>query len=224
MIDPTEERFLKDVAEHEMLVLHEHGVYRHLRFKRPGTGCMHFDLITYPGYLVYSGDMGCFVFSRLEDMFVFFRTDRSVLNGRRLAINLGYWSEKLQAVDGGRNHVEGVKEFDEEKFTRCVMEDLVGWIRHHREECTKEERRALWEAVLDEVIGADSDSGGYRKQCAVHDFSHRVNADYGDFYFQDFFEHNVTEYTFRFVWCCYAIAWGVLKYDEAKALATERAA
>lgn len=221
MITPTEKGFLADVTEHEMHVLHEAEEYRHLRFKRPGTSCMHFDLVTYPGYLVYSGDMGCFVFSRLRDMFEFFRTDRQYKKGDGLRINLGYWSEKLQAIDGGRIHVEGVKEFDEEKFTRCVMEDLISWIRYHREKCTKEERRELWLAVLNEVVRADGDLSGYRKQCAAHDFSHWVNNDYGYFHFQDFFEHNVTEYTFRFVWCCYAIAWGIQKYDEAKALATE---
>ena len=28
-----------------------------------------FDIVTWPGYLCYSGDMGCFVFTRLPDMF-----------------------------------------------------------------------------------------------------------------------------------------------------------
>ncbi len=73
---PTEQSFLEAVAKHEMHVLHEDGLYRHIRFKKPGTSCMHFDLITYPGYLVYSGDMGCYVFSRLPDMFELFRADR----------------------------------------------------------------------------------------------------------------------------------------------------
>lgn len=210
----TEADFLKDVAAHEMEVLRDDGVYRHIRFKKPGTGCMHFDLVTWPGYLAYSGDMGCYVFSRLNDMFEFFRTDREYLqrNGRQLCINLGYWSEKLQAVDGGRR--EGsAKEFSEEKFSRAVIEDLITWIRGNAYRTTKDERRELWDAVMSEVIGADGDSGGYRKQTAAHDFSHFVNKDVGSFYFQDFWEHDLTEYTFRFVWCCYALAWGIAKYD-----------
>ena len=215
--EQTEADFLKDVSEHEMEVLRDDGVYRHIRFKKPGTGCMHFDLVTWPGYLVYSGDMGCYVFSRLNDMFEFFRTDREYLqrDGRQLCINLGYWSEKLQAVDGSR-HEGSAKEFSEEKFSRAVIEDLVGWIRGNAYRTTKDERRELWDAVMSEVMGADGDSGGYRKQAAAHDFSHFINNDIGNFHFQDFWEHDLTEYTFRFVWCCYALAWGILKYDEAR--------
>lgn len=205
------ERFLKDVESHELIVLHDDGVYRHIRFKKPGTNCMHFDLVTWPGYLAYSGDMGCYVFSRLDDMFVFFRTDRKH-SPDGLRINLGYWSEKLMAVDGSRR-AASAKEFSEEKFNRAVLEDLVGWIRGNAYRTTKDERRDLWDAVMSEVIGADGDSGGYRKQAAAHDFSHLVNKKIGHFYFQDFWEHDVTEYTFRFVWCCYALAWGIAKYD-----------
>lgn len=55
MITLTEERFLKDVAKHKMEILHDAGVYRHMRFMRPGTICEHFEIVTYPGHLVYSG-------------------------------------------------------------------------------------------------------------------------------------------------------------------------
>jgi hypothetical protein len=212
----TEQSFLKDVADHEMQILHEDGVYRHVRFKRPDSSCMHFDLITYPGFLVYSGDMGCFVFSRLRDMFEFFRTDRQYQKGDGLKINLGYWAEKLQAVDGNRSYVEGVKEFDEDKFTRNVMEYLVDWIRNHRDETTKEERRELWGEVVNDVVRVDGDSAGHRQQVAAHDFTHRVNKEVGEFYFQDFFERDCTCYTHRFLWCCYALAWGIKKYDDSK--------
>ena len=33
----TEQSFLKDVREHRMTVLHDSGLYRHLRFQKPGT-------------------------------------------------------------------------------------------------------------------------------------------------------------------------------------------
>lgn len=67
--------FERDVAEHQMQVLRDDRLYRHLLFKKPGTGCYHFNIVTYPGTLVYTGDMGSFVFQRLEDMFEFFRSD-----------------------------------------------------------------------------------------------------------------------------------------------------
>ena len=74
------DQFTSDIAQHQMQVIRDDGVSRHLRFKRPNTMCMHFDLLTWPGYLCYTGDMGTYVFRRLEDMFPFFRRgeDRDV--------------------------------------------------------------------------------------------------------------------------------------------------
>jgi hypothetical protein len=37
------------------------------------------------------------------------------------------------------------------------------------------------------------------------------------FHFQDLWESNFERYTFHFIWCCYAIAWGIKTYDESKA-------
>ena len=211
-----EVRFLRDVADHQMEIIHEDGVHRHIRFKAPGTSCYRFDLITWPGYLCYTGDMGTFVFERLLDMFEFFRTDREHMrlrDGETLAINPDYWGEKLQAVERSGDSGKFV-EFSEERFNRAVMSDLVQWIRSNAYRTTKDERRDLWEAVMSEVVGADNDYGGYRKQCAAHDFYHRIN-DRLTFDFQDFWERSVTEYTSRFIWCCYALAWGIEKYDAA---------
>lgn len=211
----TEARFLKDVAEHEMIILRDDGMYRHIRFKRPGTSCMHFDLITWPGYLCYTGDMGTYAFWRLPDMFEFFRTDREHFRPRpgreHFAINPSYWGQKLEATD----RCDGYKRFSEERFNRAVIGDLVAWLRGHRDETTKDERRELWEAVMSEVIEADGDSGGYRKQCAAHDFHHQIRHNL-PFCFQDFWEHSVDDYSHRFMWCCYALAWGIQKYDESK--------
>lgn len=206
----TEEKFLKDIAAHEMTILHEDGIYRHVRFKDPSTTCMHFDLITYPGFLVYSGDMGCYVFSRLRDMFEFFRTDR--LGDDRLYINLGYWSEKLQAVDGNRNHA-GAMEFDEEAFLRVINEYRVSWIREGG--LSKENRRELWDDVEDSVINR-IDDGEQAALSAAYEFSARIERK--TFQFDDLFDHQFQRYTSHFIWCCYAIAWGVKTYDEAKAL------
>lgn len=204
----TEQQFLKDVADHQMIVLCDDGLYRHIRFKQQGGWNMHFDLVTWPGYLAYSGDMGCYVFQRLEDMFQFFRTDRRDFNYNQngLSINLGYWSEKLRAVDGNR-HKAGATEFSEERFRRIVLEHLVSWIREHRDVTTKEERRDLWDAVMSDVIDTHGD-----KQSAACEFEHRVNRSFS-FSFRDFWEHDLTEYTYHFKWCCYALAWGIAKYD-----------
>lgn len=217
----TEADFLKDVAQHQMIVVRDEGVHRHIRFKQPGTSIMHFDLITWPGHLCYTGDMGTYVFSRLDDMFEFFRTDREYMRSRgkgTLGINLGYWAEKVLSQD---RH-DGIKRFSEERFNRAVMTDLVRWIRENAHQTTKDDRRDLWDAVVSDVIHADEDSAGYRKQIAAHDFNYRVNGHLA-FQFQDFWEHTVDDYTHRFIWCCYALAWGIQQYDDARQTAAKAA-
>jgi len=107
----AEGNFSKDIAEHEMKVLKDEGVYRHLVFRRPNTRTMSFEIITWPGHLVYTGDMGCYVFSRVTDMLEFFRGERS---------NPGYWSEKVLAQDVP----SGVWEFSAAKARAWVQERM----------------------------------------------------------------------------------------------------
>jgi hypothetical protein len=202
----NEQNFLKDVAEHRMIVIRDDGVNRHIRFAKPGTSCMHFDLITWPGYLCYTGDMGTYVFTRIEDMFEFFRR-----GDKRFGIDRRYWAEKCVSIDR-----DGIEEFDEERFNSQIIGMLIEWLRENRHKTSKEERRDLWEAVMSEVLDADSDSGGYRKKCAAHDFSHEINEEIGAFYFRDLFERSFTNYTVRFTWCCFALAWGIEQYDKTK--------
>jgi hypothetical protein len=84
---PSEQSFLKDIANHQLEILLDNGVYRHLRFKANANSWnMWFDVVTWPGFLAYSGDMGCFVFTRIADMFEFFRSNKA--DG--LPINQGY--------------------------------------------------------------------------------------------------------------------------------------
>jgi hypothetical protein len=221
----NEARFLKDVESHVLEIIRDDEVHRHVRFRKPGTMCMHFDLITWPGYLCYTGDMGTYVFSRLQDMFQFFRTDRKYADqrGRRLAINLSYWSEKLEAVD---SHSRGgsATEFSAAKFRRVIEEWRVRWIKESCGLLTKEQRRSLWEAVRDDVLDR-IDDGEHEAYTAARDFRWGISGDRwagGRLWeFEDLWDHDFTEYTFRFQWCCYALAWGIETYDTAKASTAE---
>lgn len=217
----TEERFLRDVEQHEMIVMRDDGVNRHVRFKEPGTINQFFDLITWPGHLCYTGDMGTYVFERATDMFEFFRQDRAYnqARGRKLGINLGYWTEKLIAVDGNRGGGK-VKQFDEEKFKRVINKYRMQWMRDAKESgaLDKDGRRELWEAVEDEVFGA-LEEGEHRAAYAAYDFHFgpdELRRRQHGWQFDDLFEHDFTEYTHSIVWCCYALAWGIEKYDAAK--------
>jgi len=103
---------LEQTAEHELRILHRDGLYRHLRFQKPGTGMWHWDLITWPGSLAIRGDIGeGYIFTREHDMLGFF--DHGQPDGH---INPGYWAEKL---DRG---CRSVQEFSAKKFAAWLGE------------------------------------------------------------------------------------------------------
>jgi hypothetical protein len=158
-------------------------------------------------------------------MFEFFRQDReyNAKRGRALSINLGYWGEKLIAVDAnGANGGGKAKEFDQTKFARVINEYRVSWMRRGKEDGTldKEQRRELWERIQEEVLDR-IDDGEHYAITAAYEFSFNNEPyDYSsrqrNWQFEDLFEHDFTEYTHTFVWCCYALAWGIQQYDDAQ--------
>ena len=105
------EVFGRDIAQHELQILRDDGLYRHLRCSRPETYCFGFDIVTWPGYLAYVGDMGSYVFSRVEDMFTFFGGDTT------RSIDYRYWAEKIQG--GG---VRPAEQFSDTAFAAAVKE------------------------------------------------------------------------------------------------------
>jgi hypothetical protein len=214
MRECTVERFLRDVAEHKMEIIREDDVNRHVRFKKPGSSAYYFDLITWPGALCITGDMGTYVIQRTHDMFEFFRTDRQYARpDKPLPINLSYWSEKLEATDCNGRRGGSATEFDPDKFRWVINEFRVGWMRRLREMgASKEDRRELWEAVDDEVLCYDEDQ--HCSLSAAYGFSRRVGGK--AWQFDDLFECNFERYTFHFTWICYALTWGIMQYDEAK--------
>ena len=196
----TQESFLQDVAKHQITAARDEGMYRHVIFAQPGTYNQRFELLTWPGYLCYTGDMGTFVFRRIDDMFQFFRSDRpdDDRDGPHLRINLQYWAEKLEAVD----RCDGAKCWSEDKF-RSVIE---GYLERWNEE--EPVSASLRQAVKDEVLSRAGD-GEHEAFRAANEFEHE------GFRFDDLWDHDFKEYTVRFVWCCYALAWGIRQYDQA---------
>jgi hypothetical protein len=195
----TVEQFLADVSTHTISIKRDEGVYRHITCRKPGTTCYGFDIITWPGYLAYTGDMGSFTFSRVDDMFTFFRTGISKDDQMvRECINLHYWSEKLQAVD----RTDGFQQYSPERFVEIIMDNL-----NDDEDATPE----LREAIKEEVLSA-ADDGPQAAYNAATDFEC-----YGIAHFSDGWVGVCYAYTFGFIWCCYALVWGIRKYDEYKA-------
>lgn len=110
----AKESFAEDITKHELTFCLDLPPYRSIYFKRPGSSAYRFNLVTWPGFLCYSGDMGCFTFHRLEDMFEFFRGDR---------VNLSYWGEKLEAVD----KYDGGTTYSPDKAKRYIVDDVEAW-------------------------------------------------------------------------------------------------
>ena len=191
---PKEEaRFIKDTAEHAMTILHNDGLYRHLRFKKPGTRFYYFDLITWPGYLTIAGDMGTYTFERTEDMLTFFRGAGD--------INPHYWSEKIRAGTGTNDRI--AREYSEDLFKKQVTEHLVEYLEW--KDLSKAEGKKLTEAVKREILNNGDTYHEQGARAALDDFDYDV--------FTDTWEWDWSDYTVQFLWCCFAIRWGIAQFD-----------
>lgn len=184
-------RFARETAEHEMTVLHDDGLYRHLHFRRPGSSMYWFDLITVPGTLVFQGDGDAFTFRRIEDMFDFFR-------GPVGRINPGYWAEK---VTDGRDRL---MKYDQGIFEARVKETFVEAARNR--EVPPGTGKALRRDVLDQDIHHEHDAHE-----ALADFEHK------GFKFFDTWEWDLRDYDWWFLWALHGIVWGIAQYDAARA-------
>lgn len=189
----TEERFLRDVSGHTMTIKQDNGLYRHLHFANQGSFNQWFEITTWPGRLCIAGDMGTFVFRRLEDMFQFFRCQPT--NKETLPINPGYWAQKCDSRDR-----DGVEKYSAEHFRAQVWE----WMKEG--EWTGE----AIQAAIEEVMPV-ADEGEYAA------ISQALSFEFCGHNFQDFYEVEVKVYTAYYLWCCYAIVWAIQQYDKAKA-------
>ncbi|MFG3488491.1 hypothetical protein [Streptomyces sp. NPDC047972] len=235
----SRDRFLRESAKHRMTVLHDDGLYRHLRFVDPAHGFYWFDLITTPNVLVFRGDGESYVFSRVEDMFKFFRTGL----GRDGSIrsNPQYWSEKLTSDR------DSVTKYDREIVERQVREAVVEAIRE------RTAPRGIGKAVTDEILDGyylDTEDEArrvlyefeygneYMPVCSCGETGPTVAATWeaarwrdqhrkengtthlvrinqvAGFDFQDSSEWDLRDYDWWFLWSCHAIVWGIRRYDK----------
>jgi hypothetical protein len=189
--------FKRDVANHTMRIHKDDGLYRHIEFSSNGNFDCRFFLITWPGYLSIVGDCGDFVFQRTHDMFGFFRREE-------LVINPAYWQEKLCA---GASHSGGKsisEDFSFDKYKARVGE----WFndRFPKGEGDRAARKEAWEEVKEQLLEIDADE--YSAVAAIREF----DSDHINFY--DFWESDCTEWNHHYIWCLYAIVWGIQEYDR----------
>lgn len=222
------ERFRAETTNHQMTVLHDDGLYRHLRFAAPGSSFYWFDIITWPGRLSVGGDVDTFAFARVDDMFAFFRGQR---------VNPQYWAEKI--ADGR----DRAKTFDEAKFNRLVDDEVnetettfPGLTASLREEMA--EYATYFEAGAREFLrdftyrtsaGQTAiDHAEYTWSATLHNpqatsaekdaawKAYRRTEDQHTFAFRDSWEWDLTDYDWSFLFACHAIVWGIAQYDEAR--------
>ena len=212
-------RFLADTATHELRIVVDDGVHRHLQFRRPGTYIYGFDIVTWPGHLAISGDMGTAVFKRLHDMFEFFRaTPAEHEKAGGLFVNDGYWAEKCEANDGGK------KEFSARLFRDLVMRLFKEYVEERVDpddlvdpDTPPEWVARLWQELELEVLNDSEDHDALSNAIgAMSDFE-PSDPDYSDFRITDAWEYasSLQQYTFHFLWRLYAVARAVLAYDDA---------
>lgn len=237
-------RFAKDVAGHEMTVLLDDGLRRHLRFTQPGSWSS-FDLLTWDHRLVITGGVH-FMFSLYPtvDLFDMFR--RTALVGD---VNPGYWQEKVVA---GR---EGVEDFSDtllrneindtveswtedlpkgkaEALKAAVEEHFFGEMADYNVEYESEAHRALHDFMYDEHYQA-SCTCGQTERCdswwdadlwktkhlasTPHSGKRPVSINQVAYQFEDWSEWRLRDFSPHFLWACHAVRWGIAQYDAAKA-------
>lgn len=180
----------RDFANHELTIFHEDGVYRHLRFARPGTSMYSFSLVTWPGYLAIDGDLEGYVFSRTLDMIEFFAGDGD--------INPHYWAQKI--TNCGTRHATRV--YSEDILKHRVSEAL-NWIECDEGRGSRREVEDGWKEHAEDLdLGVE-----HVARELLHEFDHVFGG--------DTFEWELTEWDHHFVLVCFAIKRGVELYRAA---------
>lgn len=186
-------RFARDTAAHQMTVLHDDGLYRHLKLADPAGNFYRFDIVTWPHNLFLRGDGFSFGFAvwPTEDMFDVFRGSRSG------GINPGYWQEKVTA---GK-----VRDWSEELFRAWVLD-----------EATKAEAQhpGAIKAVTRQILHSDEHSLEYQgtAEYAVasfhhHDFRLRIPHEW---------EKDFQDYSWEFLFACHAVLFGIDQWDASR--------
>lgn len=191
------DQFVEDVSAHQLTIMRDAGVYRHLLCRNPKFDKMYaFEIITSPNLLLFHGDCGTFVFSRLHDMFQFFRSDCV-----RSDLPLGYWSEKIEAAPAG---------IDVMMYSQRLAEDGVQaafdtWAQSQSLQGSELEHA---QQELDDQILIHCDSLDALFDC--------IGTELECGYTFDIVDVNYRTLHPAVIWCMYAIVWAIRQYDKAK--------
>ena len=189
-------QFLADVASHSMSVKLDDGLYRNVVFRAADKSWNHwFEIVTWPGCLVIHGDMGTWTFSRVDDMFRFFRDSEG------LKINPHYWCEKLRAGTGSEG-MDLAKNFDADEFRKRCFERISDCFSDEPDKVVE-----ITDALKDDLYYEEFE---WDLKRAVYNFKHK------DYQFDGCDMPDGKVWSYHYLWCCYAIVWAIQQYDAAK--------
>lgn len=203
--------FQEESAEHVLTVLHDDGLYRHLRMAAPGTRMWSWDIVTWPDHLATSGDIADgFTFSREPDMIGFFGQPKGLrpyYSDGAPSIDFRYWAEKLQG-----DQRETAKEYEHDSFVRYVTDCL-----NEQLEDDDDLTQSQVDSLIEDAKSVDED------EAAAYEWLSQ-NPDH----FSDPYENDFREFTLTFQLACYAVnatAQAYLQHKnaaEAEAAVTEK--
>lgn len=208
----TEKTFLDDVKNHKLTIICDKKNTRHIRLKNPETNYYWFDITTWHGHLCISGDMGTYVFKRTEDMFCFFRMDKNDFNynkNKTLQINSGYWHEKLVSD----STFEPSKQFSTELFEEYLKEELESYCESNN--LCKDFKKSCWNTIEYELLEPETEQDAREsiENASWADYNDEEQSDFAEYLKDNIWEADFQDYTNHFIWCLYAIVWGINQYD-----------
>lgn len=184
----VKDRIGKDLAEHVVTLKHAHGFYRHWRCQKPQSWFMGFDIVTWPGSLCYTGDMGDYLFQRTEDMIAFMKPGPK---------ECSYLASKCVA---GKDQI---KEWSEERFDEILKERL----REGKTFRVMRQGSFRDESVKQAIVEI---------RRTYREYSHRFDAEkamYESGLWDGCDLPSCEVYTMNFWWCLHAIQWFCEKLD-----------
>lgn len=180
------EELPEQLAKFTIELKHSHGMYRHWLCGEPGNCNRHFNIVTWPGSLCYTGDMGDYLFQRTNDMVAFMRGS---------AMSYSYAAEKCVAHDGR------LKEFNEELFEEQLATRLA--------ETESDDEMSLAQ-VTEAIDGIRDEYNNYSNPPDA------MKAMYESGLWDGSDIPSCETYTYHFLWCLHAIKWFCDKVAETE--------
>lgn len=166
-------------------------MHRHLSCSNGGSWHQRFDVVSYPGHLVFSGDMGSFIFRRETDMFAWFHSATIEW------LSADYVGQKVQAGQG-------------KEFSPGVFREVVNTIRDDWAECGYDDQ-------YPEEFAEAFDEDGYAHitfKEETHEFLRGLSV--GPHEKTEWYEYDLDGYTFQFIWALRAMRWAISTYYEMR--------